>query len=826
MTSQDDSVLPTDLPLDEERPAFDAHFPQMKNNVPRRYRYSSPLILIFGFLVCISLLVGFMSYGTVKLDQSQQRVDALVAELASKISLVNTMRNNARERTVSLYAMVSAPDPFEQDEVFLSFNAYGFEFLVARKKLLSMNLDSTEKQLLEKQNLLTGIVVPVQDEVVDLVKNDEIEAASELLNSKVTPLQKNTLQALIDLQQYQQQLSDEMTMVNAQKQTEMKRFIFILGAIGTFLSVIVAIYVVRHINRIERKSHLEKELAELTLHSIDDAVITTCKESVITSMNPRAEQLTGWQESEAIGEPLKNVFKIFDQDSTIPIADPTVKALNLGRTIKSNENQLLLSLRGLHYAIGHTVSPVYDINNQQLGAVIVFRDETETRALSTQLQYQASHEIITGLMNRRAFESKLEACFRNYSGGNNGYVMSLLLIEQFQLINDTCGHLACNELLRQLAKLLKQNMPDNDTLARLGSGEFGLLFSDCDIKQAQHNAQRLLHAVEQFRFTWKGQSFDVAANMGITPIGSLTANLSELFDAADSACYLAKNSGRNCAYVYQPNDRELERHRGEMLWIQQINKALEDDGFILYFQPIHALSDKATGVDHYEILLRMKDEAGNIIPPMAFIPAAERSHLMPKIDRWVIEHALSRIKEILAEEQVIKNKHLFSINISGQAISDTTSQDLILAAIADAQLPVGVLCIEVTETAAITNLSSAVGFIKRLRLAGCRFALDDFGSSLSLFSYLKNMTIDYIKIDDGFIRDICNDVTDRVFVESVIQICRIMNIKTVAECVENRHIYEEIKRIGVNYAQGYYIANPMPLVEFSVEPQQTRPVSA
>jgi len=775
---------------------------------------SATTLLALGFLLSIGLFVGLMSFGLYQLEQTQNQVNAIVGQLNTKIELVTQMRNAARERTVGMYAMVSTKDPFEQDDLFLNFNINAARFARARIALLTMELTDTEVSFLAKQAKLSGITVPVQNQVIDLVQTDLILEAKAMLNSKAVPLQNQILTLLTELKEHQRQTAIETAEFTEQEQLYTKQFIYSLGGMGALLSIIIAIFVIRRTSRVERNLYVEKEQAELTLHSIGDAVITTDQYSKIKIMNPRAEEITGHQLAESIGKPLAEIFNIVDEYNRQPVPNPIIEALNTGKTIKSSQTELLINKQGFEYAIEHTIAPIFDIDNRKLGAIIIFRDETETRALSSQLSYQASHDMLTGLVNRREFEIRLEHSFSNVRADSTPYAMCYLDLDQFKLINDTCGHVAGDELLRQISQTLKQHVRKSDTLARLGGDEFGVLLEACSLERAGKIAQILLEAVNEFRFVWKGQTFDVGVSIGVAPITPMTASLSELFSAADSACYLAKDKGRNCVHIYHPNDREIERHRGEMQWVRRINDALDNDGFILYYQPIISLSNDVTRSTHYEILIRMTDSNNDIIPPMAFIPAAERYNLMPAIDKWVVHNAIKKITEIVQHPQYIGREGLFTINISGQSLSSAGFSEFVLEEINNAKLKPGVICLEITETAAITNMSSAIDFIKHLRLAGCRFALDDFGSGLSSFSYLKNMPVDYIKIDGSFVRDICDDKTDHAFVEAITQIGHVMNIQTIAEFVENHKILEELRTMGVDYAQGYHVAIPTAFNDF------------
>jgi len=768
-------------------------------------------ILIVGFLMCIAIFTTMMGYGIYQLEESQNNVRKLTTDFSAKSNLVIQMYNAARDRTIKLYAMVSTNDVFRHDALYLEFNNDGAKFAVARLKFLDMSITNQERLLLSEQRRYTEIAIPLQQKVVDLMYNDENKAALKLLTEEAVPAQNRALQILIQLQDYQRINSSETSVKTRLKQKQTIKLLFVLGTFTILLSIIIAFYVIHRNAKIEHSIYIEKEFAELTLRSIGDAIITTDAQGHVLIMNPNAEILTGWSGDEARNEILDNVFHVVDELNHNIIINPLENILITGKTISSTETEILIDRHGNEYGIEHSVAPITGPDNKILGLIIIFRDVTENRALASQLTHQATHDNLTGLINRREFEIRLEHAFVNVRADNVEYALCFMDLDQFKLINDTCGHNAGDELLRQVSTLLKQCVRRTDTLARLGGDEFGVLLEACTLQKAEQIAQILLRTINDFRFSWQGQTFDIGVSIGVAPITALTANISELLSAADTACYLAKDKGRNRIHIYHPEDSELEQHRGEVQWVQRINEALELDNFILYYQPIVSLNEEHPESTHYEVLLRMMNDIGDLVPPMAFIPAAERYKLMPSIDQWVVDNALKEINHIYEVSSDTYKACVFTLNISGQSLSANDFANYILEKILEYAIEPAAICFEITETAAIANMSSAVDFIKKLKKAGCRFALDDFGSGLSSFSYLKTLPVDYIKIDGSFVRDICDDSTDRAFVESITQIAHVMNIRTIAEFVEVREIRDELQNIGVDYAQGYYISTPAPL---------------
>jgi len=444
------------------------------------------------------------------------------------------------------------------------------------------------------------------------------------------------------------------------------------------------------------------------------------------------------------------------------------------------------------------------------------RDITESRRLSEQLSYQASHDPLTGLCNRREFETRLERALASAREHGAEHALCYLDLDQFKVINDTSGHGAGDELLRQLGSLLSQHLRSRDTLARLGGDEFGVLLEHCSADRAWDVANALREAIEEFRFAWDDKSFSVGASIGLVPITGMGDSISALMSAADSACYAAKEQGRNRIQVYHEEDSQLARRYGEMAWVSRIQHALDQDHFQLVFQPIVPLGGDNPGLAHYEMLVRMCDESGELIPPGAFLSAAERFSLAVGIDRWVVERAFRWLAEHPDADQAL---FLCSINLSGHSLGDESFLDFVISRFDELLIDPSKICFEVTETAAISNLASATRFINVLKEVGCRFSLDDFGSGLSSFAYLKSLPVDFLKIDGMFVKDICDDPIDLAMVRSINDIGHVMGLRTIAEFVENPAVLDKLREIGVDYAQGYALGMPRPLEEFS---QHTR----
>jgi diguanylate cyclase (GGDEF)-like protein/PAS domain S-box-containing protein len=563
-------------------------------------------------------------------------------------------------------------------------------------------------------------------------------------------------------------------------------------------------------NRDEKALFAEKERAQVTLQSIADAVISTDDKGYVEYLNPVAETLTGWTLDEARSRPLSEVIFTVDEHNRATPRDPVARCLTRKCAPGSGDHAVLPGHSGQEYIIEESTAPIRDRPGNTRGVVVVFRDVTSQRRLAQEITHQATHDALTGLLNRRAFEARLSRVIDTTQLDHTEHALCYLDLDQFKVVNDTCGHAAGDELLRQLAGLLKTYIRHRDTLARLGGDEFGLLLEHCLPDQAGRIADSLRQAVEDYLFVWEAHSFRIGISIGLVPITSDSGNLAAVLQAADSTCYVAKDSGRNRIQVYTRDNTELAQRQGELQWVNRIQEALEHDRFELYAQRIAPVRQNAAGrlPLHFELLLRLVDNAGDMILPGAFMPAAERYHLAIRIDRWVVERVL---RFFAADPHHLSSVELCAINLSGHSFSDPQLQTFIVEQLEQFAIPPAKLCFEITETAAIANLTYATRFITLLKTRGCRFALDDFGSGLSSFAYLKNLPVDFLKINGAFVKDIATDPIDLAMVRSINEIGQLLGKQTIAEYVEDEAILQRLQELGVDYAQGYYIGRPQPL---------------
>ncbi len=548
----------------------------------------------------------------------------------------------------------------------------------------------------------------------------------------------------------------------------------------------------------------EKESAQITLQSIGDGVVTTDADCTVEYVNPVAEDLTGWKVDDAAGRIIDDIFRGFHEETCEPLENPLSVAMRRNRSIKSVRPTLLIRRDGNELYIESTASPIRDGKGEVTGGVLVFHDVSESRELNRRLSYHASHDMLTGLVNRREFESRLERALKSAKARETSYALIYLDLDQFKIVNDSCGHSAGDTLLGQLGALLKSKIRWRDTLARLGGDEFGVLLESCTIDEAMQTAEELRDSVGNYKFVWDERSFRLGASIGVVPITADNDDVAALLSAADSACAAAKEAGRNRIHSYHENDIDLMRRRREMQWAARINNALEENRFEIFRQTIQPLQDVQMGA-HYELLLRMRDENNALVSPELFIAAAERYGITPNIDRWVISNAF---RWLVSEADERERLELCSINLSGQSLADEKFLPFVIDQFQISGLDATKICFEITETAAIASYSQANRFINALKELGCKFALDDFGTGLSSFGYLKHFPVDFLKIDGSFVKEMLHDPIDREMVRSINEIGHLTGKKTIAEFAENQEIITMLRGMGIDYAQGYGVSEP------------------
>jgi diguanylate cyclase (GGDEF)-like protein/PAS domain S-box-containing protein len=572
---------------------------------------------------------------------------------------------------------------------------------------------------------------------------------------------------------------------------------------------------VSHERETEAALARQNELLRITMQSIGDSVITTNAQGEVTWLNPVAERMTGWSTAEAHGRPLGEVFHIVNEQTHLPTENPVEMCLKQGKIVGLANHTLLITRDGREFGIEDSAAPIRDAQGAILGVVLVFHDVTEQRRLSGEMSHRATHDELTGLVNRAEFESRLRTLLQK--AHDDGSVHSLLYIDldQFKLVNDGCGHTAGDLLLQQVSRLMGDALRGRDTLARLGGDEFGVILDHCSGEQAQRVAQLICDRMEAYRFQHDGKRFRVGASIGLVAVSNSFANTAAVMQAADTCCYAAKHAGRNRVHTWVDNDQTIRLRHGEMQWKTRIEHALDEDRFVLYAQRLQCLEGGVQGM-HAEVLLRMLDTDGSIISPAAFLPAAERFHLASRIDRWVLRHSIAWLEALGSDNPI----QLLSINLSGQSVGDRAFHRVVMDSLT--ALPTTLckrLCFEITETAAVTNLADAALFVEQVRALGVSVALDEFGAGASSFGYLKQLRVDYLKINGPFIKDMLDDPLDDVAVRCFVDVANVMGIKTVAEYVDKAPVMARVTELGITYAQGFYLHKPQPIEQLLAMPQ-------
>ncbi len=557
----------------------------------------------------------------------------------------------------------------------------------------------------------------------------------------------------------------------------------------------------------ENKLEQEQQRNRITLKLLKDGVIATDMECKVESMNPVAEGLTGWPSYEAKEKHVDSVLKLIDANTRERITNLSKESLDSGKPVESRGNLILLDRFNNEHPIELSITPSSSLNIETGGLVLIFKDSSETNRLTQEISHQASHDALTGLLNRQEFELRLEGAISSAATHDVQHVLCYLDLNQFKIINAQAGHTAGDIVLKQAADHMKQHMRSIDIFARLGGDEFALLLVNTTTEQAKLLAQNLINTIRNSTFKWRDQHFEIGISVGLIAIDKHSQDPAHMLTRAELACFTAKDHGRNKLHIHKKEDDELTRRHTEMMRAAGVTGALQEDRFRIYCQPIVALSPKHNESLHYELLIRLTDPQGDLIMPASFIPAAERYGLMTSLDRWMISTAFTRYNDTFGENSGVQ----IAINLSGNSLNDDSLLDFIKDEITRTTIEPTNVCFEITETAAISNLDQVSQLILELKKIGCRFALDDFGSGLSSFTYLKNLPVDYLKIDGSFVHDMIDDSIDHAMVEAINQVGHIMGIGTIAECAESEEVVNMLRQLGVDYAQGYAMGAPVPI---------------
>ena len=578
---------------------------------------------------------------------------------------------------------------------------------------------------------------------------------------------------------------------------------------------IIKLFAARAAAELERKLTVsealtEKERAQITLHSIGDGVITTDNTGCVDYMNPVAETLTGWRYHQVMGMSLEAVFHLEDDKTGEVIPDPALRCLSEKRVVAPKTDNVLISRNGDRYSIQGTAAPMMNTRGDCIGVVLVFKDVTDSHRLQKKMVHQATHDSLTGLVNRSEFEQRLDKALLSAKAFENTHALLYLDLDQFKVVNDSAGHVAGDELLKQVCSLLANQLRGRDTLGRLGGDEFCVLLENCPSNKAIKVANILIDMIREYRFLWEDKTYQVGVSIGIVPITADSGSTVELMIQADQACYSAKDLGRGRAHVYDQKDAELAKQHGEILQLSDLREAIENQQFELLYQPIISLNAEQTRVHtRAEVLLRLLDLSGDYILPGAFLPAADRFGLTTHIDRWVINKVFNDYAHLFMQNPNL----VLNLNLSSSSVADESLGDYIIEMFGKSVVLPQQICFEVKETLLNSNLFAISALVERLGEIGCAFALDDFGRGLSSFALLKMLKVDFIKIDGNIVGNISNDKVDHGMVESINSMAHILGIQTIAECADSSVVIQDLKSLGVDYAQGYYLGNPASMDE-------------
>ena len=760
-----------------------------------RKQFSFPKQILAGATLLTILAFGWIVHNIFQqheMLQNIQNVSIPAIELSGRIAHIDEVL------TTSAYMAAMTGEPKWEER----YNANIKKLDSAIRKAITIAPDVSSGQSAEQINTANQKLVEMEIQVFDLINKQKIEEAKSVIFSDAYKEQKQLYSNGMEVFYKKLQESTNTYIEDNTKFSEVIEVI-ILVVLLMLISVWTIVFFNIRAGQVALQNSQAKNKA--IVDNTVDGFITFDDKGHIETFNRASERIFGYRINEVIGKNIKMLMPApyhDEHDGYLHNDHKTgdKKIIGKNREVEGRRKD------GSVFPMDLSVSEV-GIKGQKLYSGIV-RDISDRKQADDQLSFQAKHDALTGLVNRLEFENRTKRLLSTIQHSKSEHALCYLDLDQFKIVNDTCGHAAGDELLRQLSSVLSGIVRHRDTLARLGGDEFGVLMEYCSLEHAYRVAESLQKAIQEHLFTWEGRNFRVGVSIGLVPITTATNSLMELMKNADIACYMAKDMGRNRIQTYHIEHSELAKRHGEMHWVERIIQALEEDQFCLYAQAIVPLVDKPS--KHYELLLRMKDVEGSIILPGAFLPAAERYNLISKLDRWVIENTFY----VLSENPTFLNEVDFcSINLSGPSLTDPKILDLIIKLLDESCIASDKICFEITETAAISNLSIAMKFISILKGLGCRFALDDFGSGLSSFAYLKNLSVDYLKIDGMFVKDIANDPIDNAMVKSINEIGHIMGMQTIAEFVENNVIKGMLKEIGVDYGQGYGIGKPQPLDE-------------
>lgn len=765
------------------------------------------LTIFFGFLAITLILTVLGTIGFVRVYELNTQLREAAQERAYKVNLVEDMLSAGHARFEIAFVLYASNDSTERMRAQRRYVDFVADFDAAREGLIALGISAEEERLMGRVDEVIARIKDVDAKAAQIVAGGGTGSAIWVSVTDVLKINEQLDVALRRLLEYQRIAGFREVADASTQNQESYRFVLLLFGIALGASVLVGWWVTRVIGRTEGALFEEKELVEATLNGLSEGVITVNLQGDIEYLNPAAERLTGWRLADARGQALRAVYRLIELDSRAPLNHPANTPVNQPMTV-GDAGHLLVARDDREYEVEDLASPIQDSDGNLSGAVLVFRDVTSSQEMSRKLVWQASHDALTGLVNRLEFENRLKEAIAVAKSHGKLHALLYVDLDQFKVVNDTCGHIAGDQMLCQIGVVIQDRIRDSDLLARLGGDEFGILLTSCRLEQALKISHDILENLRKFRFAWHDKIFTVGASIGLVTIDGNTRDTTQLMSAADLACYAAKEGGRDRVQVYDPESESL-KHISDMSMVTQINRAIDQGLFKLYRQKIAGLQWHTADSHQYEVLLRMVDTSGNLLEPASFLPIAERYSLMKVIDRWVVRETFSHLQQARARGTL--NGTMHTINLSGASINDEEFLDFLKEQFGVYNVPPSSLCFEVTETIAIANLPKAAGLMRNVKELGSHFSLDDFGTGMSSFAYLKYLPVGYLKIDGAFVRDVLSDRIDHEIVDAIIRVCRALGIRTIAEFVEDESTKSRLRTLGVDYAQGYAIGRPIPL---------------
>lgn len=769
------------------------------------YREHGRYALVAGYIAIWLLMTVLSVVALVYMTSIQEQLRDIVSIHNTKKDLVKQMHASARERVFSLQHMLLVDDPFERDAETIKMYQHGVTFSQARDRFMQLPLASLEQDIMSRHALLANRAGPTQRDAMTLILEDEMEKGRHLLLGEVIPIQQQAMTLLKELEEYQDASIKQALQQGEEAFEDARILLVVLGGIAVLMLLFIAMKVFGVLRTSAQALNDEKDRLRITLHSIGDGVIATDSTGIIEYINPVAEQFTGWNGEAARGVNIFDVFNIINAANGKPVAKSIDDLIDEARNNDIHHHSLLRRRDDSTLAVDYTTSAIRHTDGNIGGYVTIFRDESSLREMANHLSHQASHDPLTNLANRRVFEHHLELLLREDETSRTEHVLCYLDLDRFKIVNDTCGHAAGDELLKQIVALFRQRVRSNDLLARIGGDEFGLLLENCPVQRAMGIADEIRESVHRYRFIWKGQSFHIGVSIGMVVIDNRWNNLPELLAAADAACYAAKDGGRNRIHLYISGDTGTT-NIDEESWPERIRYALEHNRLIHYSQQPVALRSSVPGSSYIYLQLRIKEQGRQRLPFAPLLPQAERHGLAPQIDRWAVENAL--ILAVLREE----SSAIYSIALSSASLQDEHFAADIAALAQQRSISPAQICLELPENYLLANIQNASTATLRLTEMGFRIALEGTGQSIGTHDTLRSLPFDYLRIHGDFIHEAMDDPILHIQLEANVRMAHSIGMYVVAMDIQSRQVIEQLDDIGVDYLSGHGIAKPQPAI--------------